>query len=101
MEIFWSILNIVSLFFWFFLGWKAVEYIKFIKKIERGLEREIEDLQYKIVNFNKRDDPRFTYVEEKIRTQFYILKEAGIIIDPIMIKNETPDPRGYSVKKVK
>ena len=42
----------------------------------------------------------FYYLDEKINNYKSILKEAGIIIEP-PTNISVPDPRGYSVKKVK
>ena len=83
MQIFGELLfDIVGLFFWAFLGWLVAGYVKRIKKLESELLNN------------------FIYLRGRIIKLEFILKEAGIIIEPP--KNiEVPDPRGYSIKKVK
>lgn len=62
--------------------------------------QRIDTLSDKVTYLESKAPNNFTYLLNRIQKLEYILKEAGIIIEP-PTNISVPDPRGYSVKKVK
>lgn len=80
------VLSFVNVIFWIFLG--------FVQK------QRIDALSDEVTYLEEKAPNNFIYLLNKIQNLESILKEAGIIIKtPANIS--VPDPRGYSVKKVK
>ena len=62
--------------------------------------QRIDTLSDKVTYLESKAPNNFIYLLNKIQNLESILKEAGIIIEP-PTNISVPDPRGYSVKKVK
>ena len=86
MDILILVLSFLNVIFWILLG-----------SVQR---QTINDLGEKFEYLNLELDRRYNYFADYNNELKSILKEAGIIIEP-PAHISVPDPRGYSVKKIR